>query len=164
MKKLIAFFTATIILVAFSMPVSAQNRGIYKHFDVSNTDCNKDTKLELNSINEGLRQAINDQCQNYQGCEVIFETNAHSDEYARFTANGFYTWLSDTVKSENGYFSFDFDKLNPNHNLWGCISQLEFECTDDVRIYDIYVYVPPQPIINDISAGASNYEVLRNLY
>jgi len=114
----------------------------------------------LNTINDGLRQEINDTVCNYQGCTVKFMTNAPKGTKARFTANGM-PFLSDTVTSDNGFFVFSFDKLNPGYDKWGLITDLSFSASTDLTIYTITVYVPPQdkPKLLDLSAGASCYEV-----
>ena len=120
--------------------VNATETAIYKHFDVTDTNYKADTKLELNAINEGLRQAINDVCWNYEGCEVTFkfkQTSFADNNFgypsARLTANGF-NFMSDTVKADGNYITFSFDNINYNHAMWGNIFQLTFEATTDIVI------------------------------
>ena len=145
--------------------VNATETAIYKHFDVTDTNYKADTKLELNSIDDGLRQAINDVCENYTGCQVTFKikqtsfTDSFSEPKARLTGNGF-SFMSDTVNINGNYITFDFDKINTTHDKWGYISELTFEATQDLIITDVYVYVPIQdkPKLNELSAGACAYE------
>ena len=170
MKKLyktLSVLMATIVFVAMlcGISVNAQETAIYKHFDVTYTNYTANTKLELNSIDEGLRQAINDVCQNYTGCQVTFKikqtsfTDSFGENKARLTGNGF-SFMSDTVKADGNYITFAFDNINYNHAMWGNIFQLTFEATTDIVITDIYVYVPIQdkPKLNELSAGACAYE------
>ena len=168
-KKLLACLICAVICLAWcGIAVNATETAIYKHFDVTDTNYTHDTKLELNSINEGLRQAINDVCQNYTGCEVTFviKQSSFNDLWqaptARLTANGF-NFMSDTVKADGNYITFAFDNINYNHAMWGNIFQLTFEATTDIVITDIYVYVPEQKQLADLSAGACAYETVRIL-
>ena len=107
-------------------------------------------------------------CQNYKGCEVTFRfkqaTFADNFGYptARLTGNGF-SFMSDTVKTDGNYITFAFDNVNYNHKMWGNISELTFEATTDIVITDIYVYVPEQKQLADLSAGACAYETVRIL-
>lgn len=149
--------------------VSATETAIYKHFDVTDTNYTHDTKLELNGISNGLRQAVNDVCQNYYGCTVtfVFKQATFADNNfgyptARLTGNGF-SFMSDTVKADGNYITFDFDNVNYNHKMWGLISELTFEATSDIIITDIYIYVPEQKKLADLSAGACAYETVRIL-
>ena len=170
MKKLyktLSVLMATIVFVAMlcGISVNATETAIYKHFDVTDTNYTANTKLELNSIDNGLRQAINDVCQNYTGCQVTFLikqtsfTDSFGENKARLTGNGF-SFMSDTVKADGNYITFAFDNINYNHKMWGLISELTFEATTDLTITDIYVYVPIQdkPKLNELSAGACAYE------
>lgn len=168
MKKLyktLSVLMTTIVFVAMlcGISVNATETAIYKHFDVTDTNYIHDTKLELNSIDNGLRQAINDVCQNYTGCQVTFKikqtsfTDSFSEPKARLTGNGF-SFMSDTVKTDGNYITFSFDNINYNHKMWGNINQLTFEATTDIIITDIYVYVPEQKQLADLSAGACAYE------
>ena len=169
-KKLLACLVCAAICFTCmcGISVSATETAIYRHFDVTDTNYPAGTRLELNSINEGLRQAINDVCQNYKGCEVTFRfkqaTFADNFSYptARLTGNGF-SFMSDTVKTDGNYITFAFDNVNYNHAMWGNIFQLTFEATTDITITDIYIYVPVQPVLNDLSAGAAAYETVRIL-
>lgn len=169
-NRILACLMVAIICIACmtGIAVNATETAIYKHFDVTDTNYKADTKLELNSINEGLRQAINDVCWNYEGCEVTFkfkQTNfADTFGYptARLTGNGF-SFMSDTVKADGNYITFNFDNINYNHKMWGLISELTFEATYDLTITDVYIYVPVQPVLNDLSAGACAYETVRIL-
>ena len=171
LNKIIAcLICAVVLMVCMSgIAVNATETAIYKHFDVTDTNYAADTKLELNSINEGLRQAINDVCWNYKGCEVTFrfkQTSFADNNFgypsARLTANGF-NFMSDTVKTDGNYITFAFDNINYNHAMWGNIFQLTFEATTDIIITDIYVYVPEQKQLADLSAGACAYETVRIL-
>ena len=123
--------------------VNATETAIYKHFDVTDTNYTANTKLELNAINEGLTAAINDVCQNYSGCEVTFKfkhtsfADTWGGNKARLTGNGF-SFMSDTVKVDGNYITFNFDNVNYNHAMWGNINQLTFEATTDIVITDIY--------------------------
>ena len=168
MRKLMVCLLCGIVFAACmsGIAVNATETAIYKHFDVTDTNYTADTKLELNAINDGLRQAINDVCQNYEGCQVTFrfkQTN-FTDTTARLTGNGF-SFMSDTVKTDGNYITFEFDNVNYNHKMWGNINQLTFEATTDIVITDIYVYIPPQdkPKLADLSAGACAYETVRDL-
>jgi len=173
MKKFYRILACLMVAIVFmacmsGISVSATETAIYKHFDVTDTNYTANTKLELNSINEGLRQAVNDVCQNYYGCEVtfVFKQTSFADTFgyptARLTANGF-NFMSDTVKADGNYITFDFDNVNYNHKMWGLISELTFEATTDITITDIYVYVPEQKQLADLSAGACAYETVRIL-
>ena len=150
-KKLLACLMCAVVFMACmsGIAVNATEAAIYKHFDVTDTNYAADTKLELNSINEGLRQAINDVCWNYEGCEVTFKfkQTSFADNFgyptARLTANGF-NFMSDTVKADGNYITFAFDNINYNHAMWGNIFQLTFEATTDIIITDVYIYVPVQ--------------------
>ena len=169
-KKLLACLMCAVICLTWcGIAVNATETAIYKHFDVTDTNYTHDTKLELNSINEGLRQAINDVCWNYEGCEVTFkfkQTSFADNNFgyptARLTANGF-NFMSDTVKVDGNYITFNFDNINYNHAMWGNIFQLTFEATTDIIITDVYVYVPEQKQLADLSAGACAYETVRIL-
>ena len=169
-KKLLACLMCAVVCMACmsGIAVNATETAIYKHFDVTDTNYTHDTKLELNSIDNGLRQAINDVCQNYTGCEVTFviKQSSFNDLWqaptARFTANGF-SFMSDSVKADGNYITFSFDNINYNHKMWGNINQLTFEATTDIIITDIYVYVPEQKQLVDLSAGACAYETVRIL-
>ena len=60
MKKLyktLSVLMATIVFVAMlcGISVNATETAIYKHFDVTDTNYTANTKLELNSIDNGLR-------------------------------------------------------------------------------------------------------------
>ena len=169
-KKLLACLMCAVVCMACmsGIAVNATETAIYKHFDVTDTNYKADTKIELNAINEGLRQAINDVCWNYEGCEVTFKfkQTSFADNFgyptARLTANGF-SFMSDTVKADGNYITFAFDNINYNHAMWGNIFQLTFEATTDIIITDIYVYVPEQKQLADLSAGACAYETVRIL-
>ena len=165
-KKLLACLICAVVFMACmcGIAVNATETAIYKHFDVTDTNYTANTKLELNAINEGLRQAINDVCQNYEGCEVTFrfkQTTFADNNFgyptARLTGNGF-SFMSDTVKTDGNYITFAFDNINYNHAMWGNIFQLTFEATSDIIITDIYIYVPEQKKLADLSAGACAYE------
>ena len=164
-KKLLACLMCAVVCMACmsGIAVNATETAIYKHFDVTDTNYTHDTKLELNSIDNGLRQAINDVCQNYTGCQVMVQfkqtsfTDSFSEPKARLTGNGF-SFMSDTVKTDGNYITFSFDNINYNHKMWGNINQLTFEATTDIIITDIYVYVPEQKQLVDLSAGACAYE------
>lgn len=170
MKKLLAYLVCAAICITCmcGVTVNATETAIYKHFDVTDTNYTADTKIELNAINEGLRQAVNDVCQNYYGCEVtfVFKQTSFADTFgyptARLTGNGF-SFMSDTVKADGNYITFNFDNINYNHKMWGNISELTFEATTDIVITDIYVYVPEQKQLADLSAGACAYETVRIL-
>ena len=146
--------------------VNATETAIYKHFDVTDTNYTANTKLELNAISDGLRQAVNDVCQNYAGCQVTFKINqtsftgSFSEPKARLTGNGF-SFMSDTVSFSGNYITFNFDKINTTHDKWGLINQLTFEATTDLTITDIYIYVPVQEELEqgELSAGACIYEI-----
>ena len=164
-KKLLACLVCVILCVVCMTSISVSAQDTYKHFDVTDTNYTADTKLELNAINEGLRQAINDVCQNYEGCEVTFQfkqttfaDNNFGYPTARLTGNGF-SFMSDTVKADGNYIVFNFDNINYNHKMWGNISELTFDATTDIIITDVYVYVPEQKQLADLSAGACAYEV-----
>ena len=166
MKKLLACLMCAVVCMACmsGIAVNATETAIYKHFDVTDTNYKADTKLELNSIDDGLTAAINDVCQNYEGCEVTFrfkQTSFADNNFgyptARLTANGF-NFMSDTVKADGNYITFNFDNVNYNHKMWGLISELTFEATTDITITDIYVYVPEQKQLAVLSAGACAYE------
>ena len=169
-KKLLACLMCAVVCMACmsGIAVNATETAIYKHFDVTDTNYTHDTKLELNSIDNGLRQAINDVCQNYTGCQVMVQfkqtsfTDSFSEPKARLTGNGF-SFMSDTVKTDGNYITFSFDNINYNHKMWGNINQLTFEATTDIIITDIYVYVPEQKQLADLSAGACAYETVRIL-
>ena len=117
-KKLFACFICAVVFMACmsGIAVNATETAIYKHFDVTDTNYTADTKLELNAINEGLTAAINDVCQNYKGCEVTFrfKQTSFADNFgyptARLTGNGF-SFMSDTVKADGNYITFNFDKI-----------------------------------------------------
>ena len=166
-KKLLACLMCAVVCMACmsGIAVNATETAIYKHFDVTDTNYTANTKLELNSIDKGLRQAVNDVCQNYTGCQVTFLikqtsfTDSFGENKARLTGNGF-SFMSDTVKADGNYITFAFDNINYNHKMWGLISELTFEATTDLTITDIYVYVPIQdkPKLNELSAGACAYE------
>ena len=164
-KKFLACLMCAVVCMACmsGIAVNATETAIYKHFDVTDTNYTADTKLELNSIDEGLRQAINDVCQNYTGCQVTFLikqtsfTDSFGENKARLTGNGF-SFMSDTVKADGNYITFAFDNINYNHKMWGLISELTFEATTDLTITDIYVYVPEQKQLAELSAGAGAYE------
>ena len=66
-KKLFACLMCAVVFMACmcGIAVNATETAIYKHFDVTNTNYTANTTLELNSIDNGLRHAINDVCQNY---------------------------------------------------------------------------------------------------
>ena len=170
LNKTLAVLMATVIAVAMlcGISVNATETAIYKHFDVTDTNYTANTKLELNAINDGLTAAINDLCQNYSGCEVTFKfkQTSFADNFgyptARLTGNGF-SFMSDTVKADGNYITFNFDNINYNHAMWGNIFQLTFEATTDIVITDIYVYVPEQKQLADLSAGACAYETVRIL-
>ena len=168
-KKLLACFICAVVCMAWcGISVNATETAIYKHFDVTDTNYTADTKLELNSIDDGLTAAINDVCQNYKGCEVTFrfKQTTFADNFgyptARLTGNGF-SFMSDTVKADGNYITFAFDNVNYNHKMWGNIFQLTFEATTDIIITDVYVYVPEQEQLADLSAGAAAYETVRIL-
>lgn len=168
-KKLLACLVCAVVCFVWcGIAVNATETAIYKHFDVTDTNYTHDTKLELNAINDGLTAAINDVCQNYSGCEVTFKfkQTSFADNFgyptARLTGNGF-SFMSDTVKADGNYITFAFDNINYNHTMWGNIFQLTFEATTDIVITDIYVYVPEQKQLADLSAGACAYETVRIL-
>ena len=169
-KKLFACLMCAVICLTWcGISVNATETAIYKHFDVTDTNYTADTKLELNAINEGLTAAINDVCQNYEGCEVTFQfkqttfaDNNFGYPTARLTGNGF-SFMSDTVKADGNYIVFNFDNINYNHKMWGNISELTFDATTDIIITDVYVYVPEQKQLADLSAGAAAYETVRIL-
>lgn len=169
-KKLFACFICAVVFMACmcGVTVNATETAIYRHFDVTDTNYTADTKLEINAINEGLTAAINDVCQNYEGCEVTFrfKQTTFADNFgypsARLTGNGF-SFMSDTVKTDGNYITFNFDNINYNHKMWGNISELTFEATTDIVITDIYIYVPEQKQLADLSAGAATYETVRIL-
>lgn len=169
-KKLLACLMCAVVCMACmsGIAVNATETAIYKHFDVTDTNYTANTKLELNGIDNGLRQAINDVCQNYTGCQVMVQfkqtsfTDSFSEPKARLTGNGF-SFMSDTVKTDGNYITFSFDNINYNHKMWGNINQLTFEATTDIIITDIYVYVPEQKQLADLSAGACAYETVRIL-
>jgi len=170
-KKLLACLMCAVVCMACmsGIAVNATETAIYKHFDVTDTNYKADTKLELNAINDGLTAAINDVCQNYYGCEVtfVFKQTSFADNNfgyptARLTANGF-SFMSDTVKTDGNYITFAFDNVNYNHAMWGNINQLTFEATQDIIITDVYIYVPEQKQLADLSAGACAYETVRIL-
>jgi len=170
MKKILSCLMCAVVLMACmsGIAVNATETAIYKHFDVTDTNYKADTKLELNAINDGLTAAINDVCQNYSGCEVTFKfkQTSFADNFgyptARLTANGF-NFMSDTVKTDGNYITFDFDNVNYNHAMFGAIFDLTFEATYDLTITDVYVYVPEQKQLADLSAGAAAYETVRIL-
>ena len=103
--------TMVILCIVCLTSVNVLAEGTYKSYDVTDTVILANKPVELNNINEGLRQKINDIVCNYKGCTVKFMTNAPKGAKAKFTANGM-PFLSDTVTSDNGYFVFSFDKLN----------------------------------------------------
>ena len=170
LNKLLACLMCAVVCMACmsGIAVNATETAIYKHFDVTNTNYTANTKIEINAINEGLTAAINDVCQNYSGCEVTFKfkqtgfADTWGGNKARLTGNGF-NFMSDTVKADGNYITFAFDNINYNHAMWGNIFQLTFEATTDIVITDIYVYVPEQKQLADLSAGACAYETVRIL-
>ena len=171
LSKALAYLVCAAICITCmcGVTVNATETAIYRHFDVTDRNYTAGEKLELNAINEGLTAAINDVCQNYEGCEVTFQfkqttfaDNNFGYPTARLTGNGF-SFMSDTVETDGNYITFDFDNVNYNHKMWGNISELTFEATTDIVITDVYVYVPEQKQLADLSAGACAYETVRIL-
>ena len=167
-KRALALITSITIGVSMWGGITAfakenQNGGYTKHFDVTDTDYVAGDKLELNSINDNLRQAVNDTCQNYVGCQVTFMikqktfVDTWANPSARLTGNG-YSFMSQTVNIVGNYIVFDFDCVNHNHVLWGHICDLTFDATVNLTITDIYVYVPPQKSFGELSAGECAYQ------
>ena len=172
LNKIIACLICAVVFMACmsGIAVNATETAIYRHFDVTDKNYKADTKLELNAINEGLTAAINDVCRNYSGCEVTFrfKQTSFADNFgyptARLTGNGF-SFMSDTVKADGNYITFDFDNVNYNRAMWGLIFQLTLEATADIVITDVYIYVPTQdkPKLADLSAGAAAFEYVEAL-
>ena len=170
LSKALAYLVCAAICITCmcGVTVNATEAAIYRHFDVTDTNYTADTKIELNSIDDGLTAAINDVCQNHEGCEVTFrfKQTTFADNFgypsARLTGNDF-SFMSDTVKADGNYITFAFDNVNYNHKMWGLISELTFEATTDIVITDIYIYVPEQEQLADLSAGAAAYETVRIL-
>lgn len=167
MKKILAVLMATIIFAAMLCGISVNAKSDY-WFDVTDTEVKSGQAVELNSINEGLRQKINDTVQNYEGCEVTFKVKYHGWSTPNIFADNvnkavlvgidYYKAYADI---DGNYITFQWDELVPKHNMWGLISNIKFAAGQDLTITDIYVYVPPQdkPKLEDLSAGASCYEV-----
>ena len=168
-KKLLACLMCAVVCMACmsGIAVNATETAIYKHFDVTDTNYTANTTLELNSIDNSLRQAVNDVCQNYTGCQVTFLikqtsfTDSFGENKARLTGNGF-SFMSDTVTINGNYITFNFDKINYNHAMWGLINQLTFEATTDLTITDIYVYIPEQKQLAELRAMPICALLLRN--
>jgi hypothetical protein len=104
---------------------------------------------ELNTLRDGLRQDINDACGRVKGCTVSALTYARDGTKARLMGNGI-PLLSDTVTAKDGVFVFDWDKLSRDGTLYGQVSELTFECSEDCTIYAIYVDVPK---LADLTVG-----------
>lgn len=158
MKKLIAsILCVLIVLTVFtSFTVSAQDT--YKHYDITDKQYTADTELELNSIDEGLRQAINDTVQNFEGCTVSFKvtySNFASDvftekEKAVLVANDYFKAYADI---DGSYITFKWDELIPKHNMYGMVHDIKLISNDSFTVTDVYIYVPEQKIVS-LSAGA----------
>lgn len=169
MKKLLACLICAVICLTWcGISVSATETAICRHFDVTDTNYTANTKIELNSIDNGLRQGINDIVQNFVGCEVTFKV-----KYSGFnSADIFSDNVNKAILIGNDYFkaygtingnyiTFSWDEFIPTYNMWGLISDIKFCAGQDVTITDVYVYVPEQiqKRVVDLSAGACCYEV-----
>ena len=160
---------AVSIMILSSISVSAE---AYKWYDLTDTEIKANTPIEINSIDEGLRQAINDTVQNYEGCTVTFKvkynafnaTDIFSDNVNRAVLVGidYYKAYADI---NGNYITFNWDEFIPKHNMWGMISNIKFAAGQDITITDVYIYVPTQdkPKLADLSAGACAYETVRIL-
>ena len=158
MKKLtVSILGVLIVLMAFtSISVSAQDT--YKHYDITDKQYSAGTELELNSIDEGLRQTINDTVQNFEGCTVSFKVK-YSDfsgdlftekERAMLVANDYFKAYADI---DGSYITFQWDELIPKHNMYGMVHDIKLISNDSFTVTDVYVYAPEQKIVS-LSAGA----------
>lgn len=160
---------AVSIMILSSISVSAE---AYKWYDLTDTEIKANTPIEINSVDEGLRQAINDTVQNYSGCTVTFKVKYHgwsssdifSDNVNRavLIGNGYYKAYADI---DGNYITFNWDEFIPKHNMWGLISNIKFAAGQDLTITDVYIYVPEldKPKLADLSAGAATYEYVEAL-
>ena len=157
MKKLatiLAMFMCFMVVTSFT--VSAQDS--YKHYDITDKQYTAGTELELNSIDEGLRQAINDTVQNFEGCTVSFKvtySNLASDvftekEKAVLVANDYFKAYADI---DGSCITFKWDELIPKHNMYGMVHDIKLISNDSFTVTDVYVYAPEQKIVS-LSAGA----------
>ena len=164
LNKIFACVLCVVICITCMCGISVKAKSDY-WFDVTDTEVKANTPIEINSINEGLRQKINDTVQNYVGCTVTFKV-----KYSGLsTSDIFISNVNRAVLVGNDYFkaygtingnyiTFSWDEFIPKHNMWGLISDIKFACSNDVIITDIYVTVPEQPQLGELSAGAGCYE------
>lgn len=161
MKKLATILAAFMcFMVMTSISVSAQDT--YKHYDITNKQYTASTELELNSIDEGLREAINDTVQNFEGCTITFRVaynGFNSDVFAEkkkavLVANDYFKAYADI---DGSYITFKWDELIPKHNMWGMVRDIRLISNDSFTVTDIYIYVPEQKIVS-LSAGAPCYD------
>ena len=164
-RKVFACVICAVVCITCMCGISVNAKSDY-WFDVTDTEVNAGQAVELNSINEGLRQKINDTVQNYSGCTVTFKAKSTTFDTEIFSdgrkvsliANGYF---KTTVKTDSDYITFQWDELIPTHDKWGLISDIRLVSNEDFIITDIYIYVPKQdePKLADLSAGACCYEL-----
>lgn len=173
-KKIFAAVLSAVLIVMImsSICVYADGGAKTTHFDITDTEIKAGQAIELNSIDEGLRQAINDTVQNYYGCTVTFKV-----KYSGFNSPDIFNTYDSTKKAaligndyfkayadiSGNYINFKWDEFIPAHNMWGMISNIKFCAGQDVTVTDIYIYVPVQTPKNELAAGAAAYQYVEVL-
>ena len=170
-KKVFACVLCAVVCITCMCGISVNAKSDY-WFDVTDTEVKAGEVIELNSINEGLRQAINDAVQNFSGCTVTFKVKysgwSTSDIFggnttrAVLVGNDYYKTYADI---QGNYITFQWDEFIPKHNMWGLINSIQFAAGQDLTITDVYIYVPERdkPTLADLSAGACAYETANPL-
>ena len=173
-KRVVSLAVALLVIMSlFAYPLQAKNvfEDSFGYTYLNVTDYNYTAKeyLELNTINEGLRQRINDTVQNYSGCTVTFEVS-----YTQFSGELFYdkeqcallgnSYFKQTVDITGNQITFDWDSFIPKHNMWGMLNNITLYSNTSFTIERVFIYVPKQSdILPELSAGAPCYEVAQKL-
>lgn len=153
MKKLISILAVAVMAIFLCASVSAETYQI----NVTDTKVMANEKIELNDIDDGLRQAVNDVIADNKGCKVTFVVSGDgffSEGQAMLIGNDYF---KQTVAFKNGEITFDWDSFTKNTDMWGKMFTLKFVSSTPLTIEKIYVDVPVQTIV-EISAGAGATE------